>query len=66
MQHDRPTPKELEEMIKATFQIEKYWYKGLDTLTKEDQKTLTRNIQNIRRLLSDIEIEQQLKATGGK
>ena len=59
MKHERPTLKELNDMIYATLQIQKFWYKGLDSLSKEDQKELIRNIRNIRRLLSDIEIEEK-------
>jgi hypothetical protein len=59
MKHKRPTPKELNDMIYATFQIQKFWYKGLDSLSKEEQKKLIEDILNIRRLLSDIEIEEK-------
>ena len=57
--HKRPTPKELNDMIYATLQIQKFWYKGFTSLSKEDQKKLNRDIQKIRRLLSDIEIEEK-------
>ena len=59
MKHKRPTLKELEEMIFATLQIQKFWYKGLTSLSKEDQKKLSKDIQKIRSLLSDIEIEEK-------
>ena len=55
--HKRPTPKELNDMIYATLTIQKFWYKSLAELSKEDQKKLIRDIQKIRSLLSDIEIE---------
>ena len=59
--HERPTPNDLNDMIYATFQIEEFWYKGLTSLSKEDQKKLLRDIQKIRSLLSDIEIEVRLE-----
>ncbi|MGI9554852.1 MAG: hypothetical protein ACR2M6_02655 [Vampirovibrionia bacterium] len=61
MKHKRPTAKELNDMIYATLQIQKFWYKGLGSLSKEEQKKLNRDIQNIRQLLSDIEIEEKSK-----
>lgn len=59
MKHKRPTPTELNDMIYATLQIQKFWYKGLTALSIEEQKKLIEDIRKIRRLLSDIEIEEK-------
>lgn len=59
MKHERPTQDELNDMIYATLQIQKFWYKGLTSLSKEEQKKLYRDIQKITRLLSDIQIEEK-------
>jgi hypothetical protein len=57
MKHERPTLKELSDMIHSTLEIESCLYNA--NLPKEKQKKLQCNVQKIRRLLSDIEIEEK-------